>query len=369
MSPAPAPAATRFVLPEGLEASAPPEARGLERDEVRMLVARPGRLQHLRFRDLVDQLDPGDLVVFNTSATLPAAVDGVRSDARSVVIHFSAPVEPGTWVVELRGADGPLRDARTGETIRLPSGGRLRILAADPLTRDGHNRLRRAWVRVDGGVGSFLRRHGRPIAYNYSGGPWPLADYQTIFGRHPGSAEMPSAGRPFTHRLVIDLLARGVMFAPVTLHTGVSSLEADETPQDERFEVSPSTARLVNQTRAAGGRIVAVGTTVTRALEAAARPDGTVAAQSGVTDLLLSSARPAFVTDGLITGWHAPRATHLSLLEAVAGSELVQEAYDAAVDRSYLWHEFGDSCLLLPDTSRSEARISVVRPATTSALL
>jgi S-adenosylmethionine:tRNA ribosyltransferase-isomerase len=197
-------------------------------------------------------------------------------------------------------------------------------------------------------VVAYLRRTGRPIRYGYVPAPVALADYQTVFAREPGSAEMPSAGRPFTAGLVVDLVARGVDVAPVTLHTGVSSQEAGEPPQRERFAVPPTTARRVNAARAHGARVVAVGTTVTRALESAAGGDGTVRAAAGWTDLVLGPRRPARVVTGLVTGWHPPGASHLDLLEAVAGAELVQQAYDAALRERYLWHEFGDSCLLLP---------------------
>ena len=178
--------------------------------------------------------------------------------------------------------------------------------------------------------------------------PWPLAEYQTVFAREPGSAEMPSAGRPFTAQVVTDLITRGVALAPIVLHTGVSSQEPGEPPQPERFRVPAATARLVNGTRQAGGRVIAVGTTVTRALESAADPDGSVRAGHGWTDLVLGPSRPARVVTGLVTGWHAPGASHLALLAAVAGNALVERAYAEAVRQEYLWHEFGDSCLLLP---------------------
>jgi S-adenosylmethionine:tRNA ribosyltransferase-isomerase len=172
--------------------------------------------------------------------------------------------------------------------------------------------------------------------------------YQTVFAREPGSAEMPSAGRPFTTELVTDLVARGVLFAPVLLHTGVSSLEGGEAPLPEPFRVPATTARLVEETRSAGKRVVAVGTTVTRALESATDSVGRVQPARGWTDLVLGADRPALVVDGLITGWHAAEATHQALLRAVAGAELVGAAYASASKEGYLWHEFGDSCLLLP---------------------
>jgi S-adenosylmethionine:tRNA ribosyltransferase-isomerase len=201
---------------------------------------------------------------------------------------------------------------------------------------------------VDAGVPAYLARHGRPIRYSYVPAPVPLAEYQTVFAREPGSAEMPSAGRPFTTELVTDLVARGIVLAPIALHTGVSSQEPGEPPQPERYRVPEATARLVNLTRAWGGRVVAVGTTVTRALESAADDLGVVRERAGWTDLVLGPDRPARVVSGLITGWHAPGASHLELLEAVAGADLVERAYTEAVRARYLWHEFGDSCLLLP---------------------
>ena len=333
-----------FTLPAGVEASAPPTAR----DGVRLLVAHQGGVEHARFADLGRFLSPGDLIVVNTSATLAAAVDGTRDDGRPVTVHFAAALDDGSWVVEVRprgDATGPVDDARSGDTVTLPDGIRAVLLAPHP---DGQHRLWQAAVGVDGGVPAFLARHGRPIRYSYVPTPVPLAEYQTVFAREPGSAEMPSAGRPFTAELVTELVTRGVVIAPIELHTGVSSQEPGEPPQPERYRVPEPTARLANMTRAWGGRVVAVGTTVTRALESAADDSGVVRERAGWTDLVLGPDRPARVVGGLITGWHAPGASHLQLLEAVAGAELVERAYTAAVRARYLWHEFGDSCLLLP---------------------
>ncbi len=330
-------------------ASVPPEARGLARDEVRLLVARPGGVEHARFWDLVRHLEPGDLVVVNTSATLAAAVDGHRGRT-PVTVHLSTALPDGTWAVELRPgrrADGPVRDVEPGDTVDLP-GGRLHVVEPYPDPAAAGSRLWRARVVVPGSVPAYLARHGRPIVYAYVDGDWPLSDYQTVFGRDPGSAEMPSAGRPFTDARVTDLVTAGVAVAPVTLHTGVSSLEPGDPPLPEPFRVPEPTARLVEHTRVHGGRVVAVGTTVTRALETAAGEDGRVHAAEGWTDLVLGPQRPARVVTGLVTGWHEPGASHLSLLEAVAGPDLVQTAYAEARAAGYLWHELGDSALLLP---------------------
>jgi S-adenosylmethionine:tRNA ribosyltransferase-isomerase len=333
-----------FELPRGLEAPGPPTVR----DAVRLLVASPGGIEHARFAQLGNFLSPGDLVVINTSGTLAAAVDGVRRDGRSTTVHFATALDDGGWVVEVRpggDATGPVADACPGEEIELPDGVRLVLLAPYP---PGQRRLWEGRIGVEGGVPAYLARHGRPIRYSYVSAPVPLADYQTVFAREPGSAEMPSAGRPFTAELVTELVSRGIGISPITLHTGVSSQEAGEPPQPERFAVPETTARAVNMTRAWGGRVIAVGTTVTRALESAVDDAGVVRARSGWTGLVLGPQHPATVVGGLITGWHAPGASHLDLLEAVAGADLVDRGYTEALRARYLWHEFGDSCLLLP---------------------
>jgi S-adenosylmethionine:tRNA ribosyltransferase-isomerase len=341
---------TRFTLPPELAATEPPEQRGLARDEVRLLVAEAGKeIQHTVFRDLATSLRPGDVVVVNTSATQAAAVDGVRADGRPITLHVSHRVPGGeAWVVELRSPGGTdrVRDARVGDRVRLPRGVTATLTAAhpDPVRRLG-SRLWLARIPVEGGVAGWLERVGHPIRYGHLRGRPPLAAYQTIFARDPGSAEMPSAGRPFTGRVLADLARRGVDVAEVTLHTGVSSTEVGEPPPAEWYTVPAGTLRQVELTRARGGRVVAVGTTVVRALGSVAR-DGT---RTGWTDLVVGPENPPRLVDGLVTGWHEPGASHLLLLEAVAGPVLVNDAYTAALTAGYRWHEFGDSCLLLPN--------------------
>ena len=215
------------------------------------------------------------------------------------------------------------------------------------LGADG-SRLRRARTAPDTAARDYLPRHGQPIRYGYLHGSFPLAEYQNVYATEPGSAEMASAGRPFSDRLLVRLLARGIPVVPLTLHTGVSSPELHEPPYPERFAVPEVTARLATSTRRAGRRVIAVGTTVTRALETATDDDGVTHAAEGWTDLVLGPDRPARGVTGLITGLHAPEASHLLLLEAVAGPELVDAAYRRAGAEHYLWHEFGDSMLFLP---------------------
>ena len=339
---------TRFVLPPGSSATTPPEARGLVRDQVRMAVVTPDRTLHRQARELRHWLEPGDLLVVNTSATLPSALDVTRHGC-TWGLHVSAELDDSAWVVELRRPDG--RGPGTpepGEVLRLPGGVRLRFDVPHP---DGQTRLWRATTLPIADRVSYLRRHGSPIRYPYVQGDWPIEDLQNVYAAVPGSAEMPSAGRPLSREVLVELMADGVVVAPLVLHTGVASQESHEPPQPEWLSVPASTARLVELTRSTGGRVVAVGTTVVRALETAASADGRVAAYDGWTSLVLGPARTARVVSGLLTGLHEPEASHLDLLEAVAGAALVDRAYaDVTAPGSphYLWHEFGDSMLLLP---------------------
>jgi S-adenosylmethionine:tRNA ribosyltransferase-isomerase len=334
------------------EAREPPEARGLRRDEVRMLVAhrRDGRLEHARFRDLPDYLEEGDLLVINTSATLPAALAAERASGEVVGLHLSTPApgvapagRPLRYVVELRRDRAPLDDGRVGEWLSLPGGARAELLSRYL----GGRRLWVAELHLPGPLIEYLSRHGRPISYPYLRGERPLADYQTAYATHPGSAEMPSAGRPFTPELVTALVARGIAIAPIALHTGVSSLELGERPYPEWYRVPAPTARLATATRQWGGRVIAVGTTVVRALESAAGAGGRVAAREGWTELVITPEIGVRAVDGLITGLHDPDASHLDMLEAIGGSDLIARSYRAAAEHGYLWHEFGDVNLIL----------------------
>jgi len=339
-----------FTLPASLEAHDPPEARGLARDGVRMLVSRraSGEVSHHGFGELPGLLLPGDLLVVNTSATLPAQV---RVSAE-LAVHFSGPRPDGSWLTELRLVRGkttvPNGRGTPGQRLSLPGGAVL------TLEERATPRLWRARLSV--AVVPYLLRYGSPIRYSYVPREWPLSSYQTVFARHPGSAEMPSASRPFTPSVVTRLVAGGVLIAPLTLHCGVSSLEGDEDPYPEPFDVPPATADLVNHVRARGGRVIAGGTTVVRALETAALGGadgsrgsrGRVRAAAGWTSHVVTPETGVRAVDGLLTGLHEPRSSHLRMLAAFAGPGLLARCYRAAIEGGYLWHEFGDVLLLLP---------------------
>ncbi len=344
MSAAPSP---RVVVREATE---PPEARGITRDAVRMMVAyrHDLRLVHAHAHDLPQFLDEGDLVVVNTSGTLAAALDALGEDGTPLVVHLSQRLPADLWLVELRRPNGRATEPWTadspGTVLRLVGGGSIRLAARF----EASTRLWVASLDLPQPLLTYLAVNGRPIRYGYVTRDWPLDTYQNVYAREPGSAEMPSAGRPFTPELVTRLVAKGIGITPIVLHTGVSSLEANERPYPEWFRVPPSTAARVNATRTDGGRVVAIGTTVVRALESVVDRARHVHAGEGWTDVVVTPERGASAVDGLLTGWHEPEASHLQMLEAVAGPEILEVSYAAATDRGYLWHEFGDVHLLLP---------------------
>ena len=302
---------------------------------------------HTRFDRLGDALDRGDLVVVNTSATVAAALDGQSAAGDAVAVHVSGELPGGLWLVEVRRPVGAATEPMVlsgPQAVALADGGAVHLLAPFADSR----RLWFARFELAGTVAHHLEVHGRAIRYRYVGRDWPLETYQSVFSTEPGSAEMPSAARPFTPEVVTDLVRRGVTFAPLLLHTGVSSLEGHETPYPEQYRVPAATARLVNATHAAGGRVVAIGTTVVRALETVTDRSGTTHPGEGWTEEVITPERGVRAVDGLLTGWHEPEASHLLMLEAVAGRRPLELAYQAAYDNGYLWHEFGDSHLLLP---------------------
>lgn len=349
-----------FELPDALAAHEPPEARGLSRDSVRLMVSRAGddHIVHSTFDRLPEFLEAGDVVVVNSSATINAAFGAIRKtrdEARNPVwLHLSAPLGGSRWVVELRQntlkGSVPLLDADADETLSLPGRAKARLIEpyAEVHSLTGGVRLWVAELSLPADPITYSERYGSPIRYSYVPKRWPLSCYQTIFADEPGSAEMPSAGRPFTRDVVARLEKKGVRVVPLVLHTGVSSLDSDEDPYPERYLVPVETARVVNEARVLHGRIVAVGTTVVRALETAAPFDGEVRASDGWTDLVVTAERGVNVVDAMLTGFHAPKASHLSMLEAIAGHDHLSRAYYEAVQNEYAWHEFGDVHLILP---------------------
>ncbi|MFL5627696.1 MAG: S-adenosylmethionine:tRNA ribosyltransferase-isomerase [Ktedonobacteraceae bacterium] len=345
-----------FELPEELEASAPPEARGLARDQVRLMVSyrSDNSVIHTQFRNIVDFLAPGDALVINTSGTLNAAIHATRSDGTALELHLSTHLPADLWIVEVRALNGkstqPFFGIKAGESLQLPGGGAV-TLHVPYLHSRGNNGPHRLWIAtmdLPSALEEYLERYGFPIRYSYVKEGWPSSYYQTVYATEKGSAEMPSAGRAFTHKLITKLVARGIHVAPLLLHTGVASVESHEPPYEEFYHVPLETARLVNATRKAGRRVVAVGTTVVRALETVTDVEGVTHPGEGWTRLVITPQRGMRAVNAMLTGLHEPRASHLSMLEALAGLEHLRVTYAQALREGYLWHEFGDLHLILP---------------------
>jgi S-adenosylmethionine:tRNA ribosyltransferase-isomerase len=343
-----------FALPAELAAREPPERRGVPRDQVRLMVIdrRTGGVEHTRFDRLGQYLRAGDLLVFNSSRTLPAVLDGrATGGGPRVEVRLAERRSDDTWLALLvcRRGDPFGCGLRAGMRIAFGRG-----LSATVHERDPH--IPRLWrlrfSRTGGELIDLLYRLGRPVRYEYVSRPWALDYYQTVYAREPGSAEMPSAGRAFTWKLLFGLQRRGVEAAHIVLHTGLSSylddeLDALHPASEEEYLVSEAAAEKVNRARASGRRVIAVGTTGVRALESAAGAGGRVRAGHGYTRLHVTAGHVLRVVDGLLTGLHEPEASHLDLLTAFLRAERVRAAYEEAVRLRYLWHEFGDLNLIV----------------------
>jgi S-adenosylmethionine:tRNA ribosyltransferase-isomerase len=340
-----------FERPESLFAHAPPEIRGRGRDDVRLLVTGPEGQRHARFIDLPQFLRRGDLLVVNESAAIPASLPA-QGRLGPILLNLSTRFRSDLWIAEPRwnaGKPGPM-PLDSGEELRIGLG-RVRLLSPYP-------GIPRLWfVLADRSLDPLIGDLGRPVHYGYTDA-WPMDVYRTLFSRVPGSAEMPSAARPLTAAVLRELAEGGVRIASILLHTGVSSLEIEadslQAVYPEPFLVSREAADAVNRTHANGGRVIAVGTTVVRALESAWAPEG-VRPTQGFTRLFVNPGRGVRAVDGLLTGFHDPVTSHLALLGAFLGMDGVRDAYREAVGRGYLWHEFGDSHLVLPRAGRGQA--------------
>ncbi|HEV3157769.1 MAG TPA: S-adenosylmethionine:tRNA ribosyltransferase-isomerase [Candidatus Baltobacteraceae bacterium] len=324
------------IVPRLREANVPPERRGIARDAVRMLVTDRAKMsggnEHVRFSDLPRFVNAGDVLVVNDSATMPAALHARREEGESLEIHISTMLDPQLWIVEPRGS------VFIGEELFLEDGARATLLAA---VNPDLPRLWYARFVLPIPMQAFLAKFGEPIHYRHMTKRFPLSYFQTIFARVPGSAEMPSAARPFTERTIRDLQRAGATIASITLHCGVSSFETPERPGIERFTVSPEAVRTIASARANGGRIIAVGTSVVRALESAV-DGGKLIAASGWTDLVIEPESHLQVADALLTGFHEPTATHIGLVGAFVSKDCVKRVYEEAAEAGYEGHEFGD---------------------------
>jgi S-adenosylmethionine:tRNA ribosyltransferase-isomerase len=355
----------QFNLPPELEASAPPEARGLARDEVRLMISyrADNRIIHTHFRHIGDFLKEGDVLVINTSGTMNAALNATRTDGTALELHLSTLLPANLWIVEVRISDGkathPFYDLETGEKLELPGGATATLHTPYQAYRqiETARNTQRLWIATlqlprahTGPLDhlAYLADYGFPIRYSYVPQQWPGEYYQTVYATEMGSAEMPSAGRAFTPELITSLVVQGIQIAPLLLHTGVASLEEHEPPYEEYYRVPPTTARIINAARAAGKRIIAVGTTVIRTLETVTDRDSITHPGEGWTRLVITPERGIHSVHGLLTGLHEPQASHLLMLAALTSTAHLKATYQEALSKGYLWHEFGDLHLLLP---------------------
>jgi S-adenosylmethionine:tRNA ribosyltransferase-isomerase len=343
-----------FVLPQELSAKEPPERRGISRDQVRLLVIdrATGRIEHSRFDKINKYLREGDLLVFNSSRTLPASLSGCgATHGPCMEARLAQRLPDGSWLALLLCEQGDPFGCglRAGMQIEFAE-----KLAATVLERDENiPRLWRLRFSISGTeLVDLIYRLGKPIRYEYVSAPWDLDYYQTVYATEPGSAEMPSAGRAFTWKLLFELKRCGIDTAYVVLHTGLSSYMDDELDRlhpasEEEYFVNRLTAEKIRRSRQSGGRVIAVGTTVVRALESATNENGSVTEVHGYTRLKIDDHHRLRAVNGLLTGLHEPEASHLDLLSAFLPAQRIQAAYEEAVAQRYLWHEFGDLNLIL----------------------
>ena len=344
----------KFSLPPELAAKEPPERRGIGRDKVRLLVIdrNSGQVTHSRF-DCLDQfLQAGDLLVFNTSRTLPAALQGRDATGGPMVeVRLAERLPDESWLALLLCSQGePFAcGLRSGMEIDFGLGLKGKVFERD-------ERIPRLWKIRFSKTGAELvdsiYKLGQPVRYEYVSAPWDLDYYQTVYAQEPGSAEMPSAGRAFTWKLFFDLKKKGIETAYVILHAGLSSymddeLDAQHLVCEEEYYINESSAKRINRAKRDGKRIIAIGTTVARALESAANDKSLVHSEHGYTRLRISTDRTLKIVNGLLTGMHEPESSHLDLLTAFLPADKLEAAYGEAINQEYLWHEFGDLNLII----------------------
>ena len=339
-----------FDLPPELEAHQPPEMRGLRRDGVRLLVlprSDDTPLVHTQFSALGQFLREGDLLVVNDSRTLPALLHARDERGQDLEVRLAQRHSDDCWDALL------LKDrthvGRSGMRLEFGHGLTARVDAPNPelpfLWQVQFNQCCTELL-------DLIYRIGLPIRYNYVAEALPLDLYQTVYAAGPGSVEMVSAGRPLTWELLLGLRRLGIRLASISLHTGLSSsrdeaIDATYPNYVEEYDLPAETVHAIQACHRAGGRVIAVGTTVVRTLETVAGENRTLAAAHGWTRLHISAGHRLRVVDGLLTGLHEPESSHLDLLSAFVEPARLKEIYLDAIERGYLWHEFGDMNLII----------------------
>ena len=337
-----------YELPPELIAQAPLP----ERDASRLLVLEraTGSVAHRAFADLPELLAPGDLLVVNRSRVIPARLLGRRASGGEAEVLLVRDRGEGRWEALVR----PGRHLRPGQRVTVDDDLSV-VIESEALADDGRRQVRLLSKRRD--VEGALERAGRTPLPPYIRRPDEPADrerYQTVYAREQGSVAAPTAGLHFTAALLERLEARGIARAEVVLHVGPGTFQPVKVARVEDHRVAPEayvvpaeTAAAVERTRTAARRVVAVGTTTVRALESAARPDGTLATGEGETGLVIVPGHRFQAVDALVTNFHLPRSSLLLLVAAFAGREMVLRAYAEAVRERYRFYSYGDAMLIV----------------------
>lgn len=323
-----------FILPHELHAAFPPERRGVRRDHVRMMTIdrKSGKVIHDSFNHLADYVKPGDMIVLNNSRTIPAALRATIH-SQEIEVRLARCLSETSWEALIL-----LDNVEIGDCLQFSD-----ELSAVVIDRKRDSPLLVLRFSISGlSLFQHVYSLGEPIRYEYIEESWDLHYYQNVYGTVPGSVELASAGRAFSWEMLLDLQKRGIQLSYLQLHTGLSYLNDNNqlSPKEniERYDIPQETMAAVLKTKASGGKVIAVGTTVVRALESAV----STGISSGETALYIDAAFPLEIVDGIITGFHEPEASHLDMLTAFISPEILFNAYGEAIREKYLWHEFGD---------------------------
>ena len=335
-----------FYLPPSLNASKPPERRGLRRDQVKMMVLDKlnGNVVHDQFLQIDNYLNAGDILVLNNSRTIPAILKAEWNRNGKVIgtnveFRLARKKNDSIWEVLIVS-----KNVKSGDCFRFSE--KLQAKVVGEVFRSP---LKMIKFNLEGkDLYNEIYSMGEPIRYEYIQHPWNLDYYQTVFASQPGSVEMPSAGRAFSWELLLRLQQKGVKLAFLQLHTGLSYLlddQYDHSPEEhfEEYSLRQEDIEAIVKAKASGGKVIAAGTTVVRALETAAATSNL----EGWTNLYITSDYKLQLVDGIITGFHEPKASHLDMLAAFVDEKKLFDAYNIAIEQHYLWHEFGDINLII----------------------
>mgnify|MGYP004457447571 FL=1 len=334
-----------YNLPEELIAQDPLE----KRDNSRLMVLHreTGEIEHKHFYDVIDYLNPGDCLVVNNTRVIPARLMGVKEETgASIEVLLLKRKEEKVWETLVK----PGKKARVGARISFGDG--LLVGEVIDIVEEGNRLIR---FEYDGIFEEILDQLGQmPLPPYITHQLQDKNRYQTVYAKYDGSAAAPTAGLHFTEELLEKIQAKGIRIAKVTLHVGLGTFRPvkeenvlDHHMHSEFYIVDEEAARVINETRASGGRVISVGTTSTRTLETVAEPDGHIPVKSGWTDIFIYPGYQFKAVDCLITNFHLPESTLIMLVSALADRETILHAYEVAVQERYRFFSFGDAMMIV----------------------